>query len=83
MTQTVSRSGAAGLRVSAPAYDSAYDVEAVRAQFPIIGRYVDGPPCVMRSRAGSMPTCPEGERFCGIPVWRGHQFENLVDRRVM
>ncbi len=59
------------------------EVGQVRDQFPIIGRYVDGPPCVVRSRAGSMPTCPEGERFCGIPVWRGHEFETLEDRRVM
>jgi thymidylate synthase ThyX len=59
------------------------EVAQVREQFPIVGRYVDGPPCVMRSRAGSMPTCPEGERFCGIPVWRGHEFETLADRRVM
>jgi thymidylate synthase ThyX len=59
------------------------EVAQVRAQFPIVGSYVDGPPCVMRSRAGSMPTCPEGERFCGIPVWRGHEFETLEDRRVM
>lgn len=59
------------------------EVAQVREQFPIVGQYVDGPPCVMRSRAGSMPTCPEGERFCGIPVWRGHQFETLEERRVM
>ena len=59
------------------------EVAQVREQFPIVGRYVDGPPCVMRSRAGSMPTCPEGERFCGIPVWRGHEFETLAERRVM
>jgi thymidylate synthase ThyX len=59
------------------------EVAQVREQFPIVGRYVDGPPCVMRSRSGSMPTCPEGERFCGIPVWRGHEFETLADRRIM
>ncbi|MCA9858173.1 MAG: FAD-dependent thymidylate synthase [Thermomicrobiales bacterium] len=59
------------------------EVGQMREHFPIIGRFVDGPPCVMRSRAGSMPTCPEGERFCGIPVWRGHRFEDLADRRVM
>lgn len=62
---------------------AAEEVAQVREQFPIVGRFVDGPPCVMRSRAGSMPTCPEGERFCGIPVWRGHEFETLVERRVM
>lgn len=59
------------------------EVAQVRQQFPLVGRYVDGPPCVQRSRAGSMPTCPEGERFCGVPVWRGYAFETLVDRRVM
>jgi hypothetical protein len=59
------------------------EVAQVRAALPIIGRYVDGPPCVMRSRAGATPICPEGERFCGIPVWRDHEFETLEARRVM
>lgn len=59
------------------------EVGQVRERFPLVGRYLDGPPCVVRSRAGSMPTCPEGERFCGIPVWRGHTFETLSERRVM
>ncbi|MEA2531808.1 MAG: hypothetical protein QOG89_3452 [Thermomicrobiales bacterium] len=59
------------------------DVAQVRAVFPIIGRYVDGPPCVMRSRSGATPICPEGERFCGIPVWRDYAFEELASRRVM
>jgi thymidylate synthase ThyX len=59
------------------------EVAQVRAVLPEIGRYVDGPPCVMRSRAGSMPFCPEGERFCGVPVWKGYDFETLDDRRVM
>ena len=54
----------------------------MREVFPTIGRYVDGPPCVMRSRAGAMPICPEGERFCGIPVWRDYRFEELEERRV-
>lgn len=59
------------------------EVAQVREALPEIGKYVDGPPCVIRSRAGTTPVCPEGERFCGIPVWRGHQFETLTDRRVM
>jgi hypothetical protein len=37
----------------------------------------------MRARAGTTPICPEGERFCGIPVWRGHQFETLEERRIV
>jgi thymidylate synthase ThyX len=59
------------------------EVAQVRAVFPTIGRYVDGPPCVMRSRSGTTPICPEGERFCGIPVWREYAFEELAERRVM
>ena len=65
-------------------FETAVDeVAQVREVFPTIGRYVDGPPCVMRSRAGTAPICPEGERFCGIPVWRGYRFEELEERRVM
>ena len=65
-------------------FETAVDeVAQVRQVLPTIGHYVDGPPCVMRSRAGTMPICPEGERFCGIPVWRDYQFEELEPRRVM
>jgi thymidylate synthase ThyX len=59
------------------------EVAQVRDVFPAIGRYVDGPPCVMRSRAGAKPICPEGERYCGIPVWRDYEFESLAGKRVM
>ncbi len=59
------------------------EVAQVREALPTIGRYVDGPPCVMRSRSGVTPICPEGERFCGIPIWRGYQFDELAERRVM
>ncbi|CAA9547692.1 MAG: Thymidylate synthase thyX [uncultured Thermomicrobiales bacterium] len=65
-------------------FDTARDeVAQVRAVLPTIGRYVDGPPCVMRSRAGATPVCPEGERFCGVPVWRDYAFETLGERRVL
>jgi flavin-dependent thymidylate synthase len=66
--------------ISETAYE---EVAQVREALPEIGRYVDGPPCVMRSRADTKPICPEGERFCGIPVWRNYRFEELLDRRVM
>lgn len=59
------------------------EVAQVREVHPIIGRYVDGPPCVMRSRSGARPICPEGERYCGIPVWRNYWFEELASKRVM
>ena len=65
-------------------FETAVDeVAQVRDVLPIIGWYVDGPPCVMRSRAGATPICPEGERFCGIPVWRNYRFAELEPRRVM
>ena len=65
-------------------FDSArQEVAQVREVLPTIGHYVDGPPCVMRSRAGATPPCPEGERYCGVPVWRTYAFETLADRRVM
>lgn len=45
------------------------EVAQVRKVHPILGAYL-GPPCSMRSRSGAKPICPEGDRFCGIPVWR-------------
>ena len=59
------------------------EVAQVRDVLPTIGKYIDGPPCVMRSRTDAKPICPEGERFCGIPVWRNYEFETLEQRRVM
>jgi thymidylate synthase ThyX len=65
-------------------FETAVDeVAQVREALPAIGSYVDGPPCVMRSRAKASPICPEGERFCGIPVWRNYRFDELESRRVM
>lgn len=62
---------------------AAEEVAQVREAMPEIGRWIDGPPCVMRARAGSTPICPEGERFCGVPVWRGYEFATLESRRSM
>lgn len=59
------------------------EVQQVRQVHPVIGHYVDGPPCVMRSRSGARPICPEGERYCGIPVWRNYEFDELPNVRVM
>lgn len=36
---------------------------------PNIGKHLL-PPCTIRLEAGSYPICPEGERFCGIKVWK-------------
>jgi thymidylate synthase ThyX len=40
----------------------------VREVNPMIGRHLL-PPCGIRARAASKPFCPEGDRYCGVPVW--------------
>jgi len=45
------------------------EVEQVEAQFPQIGRFLRAP-CTMRMWGGAKPWCPEGDRFCGVPVWK-------------
>ena len=45
------------------------EAEQVREVEPRIGRFLL-PPCSLRSRAGAKPVCPEGERFCGVLVWK-------------
>lgn len=41
----------------------------IREIHPLIGRFLL-PPCGHRELAGIKPYCPEGDRYCGIPVWR-------------
>ncbi|NLC55621.1 MAG: FAD-dependent thymidylate synthase [Armatimonadetes bacterium] len=45
------------------------EARQIRALNPRIGRYLL-PPCGLRHLAGERPICPEGKRFCGIPVWK-------------
>jgi len=45
------------------------EVLQVSEVFPEIGRYLCAP-CWPRSQAGVRPICPEGDRFCGVPVWK-------------
>ncbi|MBX7245183.1 MAG: FAD-dependent thymidylate synthase [Candidatus Sumerlaeaceae bacterium] len=42
---------------------------AIASENPNIGRWLL-PPCSLRKHAGVKPICPEGDRYCGIPVWR-------------
>ncbi len=44
------------------------ETEQVRAVNPDIGAYLL-PPCGLRQLAELWPRCPEGERYCGVPVW--------------
>ena len=45
------------------------EAEAVSAVNPRIGQYLQ-PPCWHRQAAGVTPYCPEGTRYCGVPVWK-------------
>ncbi|MGC8652852.1 MAG: FAD-dependent thymidylate synthase [Candidatus Kryptoniota bacterium] len=46
---------------------------------PRLGRYLL-PPCSMRQLAGVKPYCPEGKRYCGVPVWnlRVSEYSRLI-----
>jgi hypothetical protein len=41
----------------------------IREVNPRIGPWLM-PPCTLRHLAAVRPVCPEGERFCGVTVWR-------------
>ena len=43
--------------------------EQIARLYPLIGRYLL-PPCGLRRLAGATPACPEGDHYCGVPVWR-------------
>jgi thymidylate synthase ThyX len=45
------------------------EVLQVQKVFPRIGKYF-GAPCWMRKQSGQTPFCPEGDRFCGVTVWK-------------
>jgi hypothetical protein len=45
------------------------EVLQVTERFPEIGQYLQAP-CWVRSQGGAKPFCPEGDRFCGVAVWR-------------
>jgi len=45
------------------------EAEQIRDVNPRIGKYLL-PPCGLRWLAGTKPSCPEGDRYCGIPVWK-------------
>ncbi len=45
------------------------ETKQVSELFPRIGKYLYAP-CALRKSADRKPFCPEGDRFCGIPVWK-------------
>ena len=55
------------------------EVQAVRRVHPRIGQYI-GPPCALRRDAQLRPLCPEGSRYCGVPVWKKelNEYERVI-----
>ena len=55
------------------------EVRAVSEVQPELVRWVR-PPCTLRLQAGITPFCPEGPRFCGVPVWKQEleQYRRLI-----
>lgn len=45
------------------------EVEQIKVVHPNLGKFLL-PPCTIRMMAGTKPYCPEGKRYCGVPVWR-------------
>jgi thymidylate synthase ThyX len=52
--------------IFAASKDEALQIQQVNPQ---IGQYL-GAPCTLRYLAGVKPHCPEGDRYCGVPVWK-------------
>ncbi len=46
---------------------------------PQLARHIHAP-CTLRKEAGLTPFCPEGPRFCGVPVWKTpvKDFQRLI-----
>ncbi len=45
------------------------EVQQINQVHPLIGKYLL-PPCSRRGLSGEKPYCPEGSRYCGVPVWK-------------
>jgi thymidylate synthase ThyX len=45
------------------------ETRQIRDVNPRIGKYLL-PPCGLRLLAKTRPICPEGDRYCGVPVWK-------------
>jgi thymidylate synthase ThyX len=52
------------------------EVEDLAAAAPSLATWIL-PPCAMRRRADVTPFCPEGDRFCGQPVWQKERSQYL------
>ena len=48
---------------------SVEEVQQLRAVHPRLGAYLL-PPCTTRLLGGKTPYCPEGDKYCGVAVWK-------------
>jgi thymidylate synthase ThyX len=55
------------------------EAQQIRETHPRIGKWLL-PPCSLRALAGTLPKCPEGDRFCGIVVWKKdlNEYERVI-----
>ena len=55
------------------------EVQQVSRVHPLLTRHIHAP-CMLRKDAGITPFCPEGSRFCGVPVWNQplEAFQRLI-----
>ncbi len=45
------------------------EVQQVKDIHPQIAQHILAP-CYLRMKSGETPYCPEGDRYCGVPVWK-------------
>jgi thymidylate synthase ThyX len=55
------------------------EVKQVAAVHPMLAAHLRAP-CTLRKEAGKRPYCPEGNRYCGVPVWTKalEQYERVI-----
>ena len=60
-------------------FASVEELKQVSEKWPEIGKHLLAP-CYLRKRANLTPYCPEGDRYCGIPVWNKpiHEYQRLI-----
>lgn len=49
-------------------YASVEEIQQISIRFPTIAKHIMAP-CYLRKHAAIAPYCPEGDRYCGVPVW--------------
>ena len=57
------------------------EVKQIKKVHPQIGRFLL-PPCRMRFLSGQTPFCPEGNHFCGHPIWLKKRIEDFPSRLI-